>query len=113
MPPRQLRQPLHVVLDPEIVMARVGLDEAAILAGVNAGTFPKPIKVDGRVVWKEPDIQEWVTKRIEAGDEAVIALHQLSPAHERLIDLLAAQVVREHREAQRKKWRRADDEATE
>jgi predicted DNA-binding transcriptional regulator AlpA len=84
-------------------MERVGLDETGILAGVRAGTFPKPIKLDGRVVWKELDIQEWIAARIAAGDEAVIALQRLSPAMERsmerLIHALAEEFVREARAA--------------
>lgn len=76
-------------------MERVGLDEAGILAGVKAGTFPKPLKFDGRVVWNEPDIQEWIAARIDAGDERIIALHRLSQAMERLIGALAVESVKE------------------
>jgi len=95
MHPHQAQQPIQVVLNPVVVMERVGLDEAGILAGVKAGTFPKPIKFDGRVVWKEPDIQEWIAARIAAGDERVIALHPLLPAMERLIDVLTVEFIKE------------------
>ena len=95
MHPRQAQQPIQVVLNPAAVMERVGLDEVGILAGVKAGTFPKPIKFDGRVVWKEPDIQEWIAVRIAAGDERVIALRRPSPAMERLIEVLAVEFIKE------------------
>jgi predicted DNA-binding transcriptional regulator AlpA len=76
-------------------MARVGLNETEILAGVRADTFPKPIKFDGRVVWKDEDIREWVAARVTAGDKTVIALQRPSPAMDRLIDALAAEDLKE------------------
>ena len=85
MPQRKPHQLFEVVLSPAIVMDRVGMDEAGILAGVKAGTFPKPIKFDGRVVWRDADIREWTEQRLAAGDKKTIALNQLSPALERLI----------------------------
>lgn len=95
MPSRKPSSSFQVVLDPAIVMARVGLDETGILAGVKAGTFPKPIKVSDRVVWKQDDVSAWVGARIAEGDEAVIALNRLSPAHQRLIDALTEMFIAE------------------
>lgn len=101
MPSRKPSSSLQVVLDPAIVMACVGLDETGILAGVKAGTFPKPIKFDDRVVWKEPDIQAWITARTAAGDKVVIAPHQSSPAMDRLIHALAVEYAKGARVAKR------------
>lgn len=111
MPSRKPSNSLTVVLDPAVVMSRTGLDQPSIVAGVAAGTFPKPIKVGDRVVWNQDDVSDWIAARIAAGDERVIALQRLSsamehPAMERLIDALAAECVKEILAEERNKNRR-------
>jgi predicted DNA-binding transcriptional regulator AlpA len=101
MPQRKPHQLFEVVLSPAIVMERVGMDEAGILAGVNAGTFPKPIKLDGRVVWKDQDIQKWIAQRVAAGDKKTAALNRYSPALGQLIDVLAAEDAKDYLAKQR------------
>jgi prophage regulatory protein len=96
MPSRKPSNSLTVVLQPAAVMARTGLDHSSIVAGVAAGTFPKPIRMGDGVVWKQGDISEWAEARIAEGDEAVIALNQPSPALLRLVDALADAFVAEH-----------------
>jgi prophage regulatory protein len=95
MPPRKPSSSLTAVLDPALVMSRTGLDHSSIVAGVAAGNFPKPFKVGDHVVWKQDDVSEWINVRIAAGDQAVIALNQLSPAHQRLIDALTEMFIAE------------------
>jgi prophage regulatory protein len=95
MPSRKPSPSLTVVLDPAVVMSRTGLDQSSIVAGVAAGTFPKPIRLGDRVVWKQDDVSEWTSARINAGDETVIALQRLSPAMERLIGVLAVEFIKE------------------
>jgi predicted DNA-binding transcriptional regulator AlpA len=101
MPSRKPSTNLTVVWGPAAVMSRTGLDHSAIVAGVAAGTFPKPIKSGDGVVWKQDDVSEWIRARIAKGDEAVIALNQPSPAMERLINALAVEYVKEARIAKR------------
>lgn len=95
MPPRKSSSSPVVVLDPALVMSRTGLDHSSLVVGVAAGTFPKPVKVSDRVVWKQCDVSEWISMRIAEGDEAVIALNRLTRAHLRLIDALAKTFVTE------------------
>jgi predicted DNA-binding transcriptional regulator AlpA len=106
MPTRKPSPSITCVLNPAIVMSRTGLDQPSIVAGVAAGTFPTPIRLGDRVVWKQDDVSEWVRARIAAGDEAVIALQRLSPAMERamerLIDALADEFVKEELAAAKK-----------
>ncbi len=111
MPSRKPSTNFTVVLDPDVVMSRTGLDQPSIVADVAAGTFPRPIKVSDRVVWKQDDISEWIAARIAAGDERIIALQRLSstmehPAMERLIEALAAEFVKEILAEERNKNRR-------
>lgn len=69
------------------VEARTGLPRSTIYAGVNAGTFPKPIKLGVQSVgWLESSINNWIEERIaaargielivkraEANDAAIVA----------------------------------------
>lgn len=96
MPSRKPSSGPTVVLDPALVMSRTGLDHLSIVAGVAAGTFPKPVRVSDRVVWKQDDISEWISARIVEGDAALIALNPITPAHLRLINALAKAFVTEH-----------------
>ena len=58
--PRLLRQPE--------VLHRVGLARSTIYRMMEAGTFPRPVKIGQRAVaWPESDIERWIAERPEAG----------------------------------------------
>ena len=47
------------------VEARTGLSRSSIYAAIQAGTFPKPVKLGPRAVgWDSVAIDEWVEQRI-------------------------------------------------
>lgn len=49
------------------VEARTGLSRSTIYAGVNAGTFPKPIQLGAQSVgWLESEINAWLRDRVAA-----------------------------------------------
>jgi prophage regulatory protein len=49
------------------VMEIVGLGPTSIYEGVRDGTFPRPVKVIGRINgWVKPEIHAWVRQRIAA-----------------------------------------------
>lgn len=49
------------------VEARTGLSRSTIYAGVNAGTFPKPVHLGAQAVgWIESEVDAWLRKRITA-----------------------------------------------
>lgn len=49
------------------VKERVGLSRSTIYLSISKGNFPKPIYLGERSVgWLEDDINEWVTRRIQA-----------------------------------------------
>lgn len=53
------------------VEARIGLSRSTIYEGVNAGTFPKPIRLGAQSVgWIESEIEQWICDRIEASRSA-------------------------------------------
>ena len=56
------------------VRERTGLARSAVYAAIQAGEFPKPIKLSdtGRAVgWLESDIASWQELRIATRDKAV------------------------------------------
>lgn len=49
------------------VEARTGLSRSTIYAGVNAGTFPKPIQLGAQSVgWLASEIDAWLRERVAA-----------------------------------------------
>lgn len=49
------------------VEARTGLPRSTIYAGINAGTFPKPIQLGAQSVgWLASEIDGWIRERIAA-----------------------------------------------
>lgn len=87
-----------VVLDPGEVMSRTGLDRDAIVAGVHAGTFPRPHLLEGKVVWNEPEVRDWIAANVPQRAKRAEAL---SPAILKLIDAIAEELVNKHLDEQR------------
>jgi prophage regulatory protein len=50
------------------VMAKIGGGKTFVYAAMNAGTFPKPIRVGRRSSWIEAEIDQWLTDRISERD---------------------------------------------
>lgn len=49
------------------VTLATGLRKSTIYKYIAAGTFPKPVPLGGgRVAWVEQEIQDWITKCIQA-----------------------------------------------
>lgn len=89
-------RPFAVVLDPGEMMSRTGLDRDAIVAGVHAGTFPRPRLLKGQVVWNEPEVRDWI-----AANAPQRAKRALSPAILDLIDAMAEELVNKYLDEQR------------
>ena len=52
------------------MLARIGLARSTIYRMIEAGTFPRPVKIGQRAVaWPESDIERWIAERPEAGSE--------------------------------------------
>lgn len=52
------------------VKARTGLSRSSIYAGIQAGTFPKPIKLGPRAVgWPSDTVDKWIEDRIRQSRE--------------------------------------------
>lgn len=47
----------------DAVSKRVGLGRTAIYAGINAGTFPRPVKIGLQSRWSEAEVQAWIDAR--------------------------------------------------
>ena len=46
------------------VMERCGLGRSSVYAGVNAGTFPSPVRLSARAVgFREEEIDRWILER--------------------------------------------------
>jgi prophage regulatory protein len=53
------------------VMARTALSRSALYALMSQGTFPKPVKIGGRInAWPDAEIGEWIAARIDAREVA-------------------------------------------
>ena len=53
------------------VKARTGLSRSTIYLRVAKGSFPAPVSLGGRAVgWIEVEVNDWLTKRIEASRKA-------------------------------------------
>ena len=65
--------------DPKIlrllaVLDRVGLGKTALYAAIKRGDFPRPIKLSERAVgWRRVEVDEWISTRPLATDEAAAA----------------------------------------
>ena len=58
---------MHKILRLPEVKQTTGLSRSTIYLRVAEGTFPKPVCLGGRAVgWLEAEIEEWLTRRIEA-----------------------------------------------
>jgi len=54
-----------------IVKARTGLSRSTIYLRISEGSFPAPVSLGGRAVgWIEAEVNDWLTKRIEASRKA-------------------------------------------
>lgn len=53
------------------VKARTGLSRSTIYLRITEGSFPPPISLGGRAVgWIEAEVNDWLTRRIEASRKA-------------------------------------------
>lgn len=53
------------------VKGRTGLSRSTIYLRIAEGSFPPPVSLGGRAVgWIEAEIDEWLTRRIEASRKA-------------------------------------------
>jgi prophage regulatory protein len=58
---------MHKILRLPEVKQTTGLSRSTIYLRIAEGTFPKPVCLGGRAVgWLEAEIEEWLTRRIEA-----------------------------------------------
>jgi prophage regulatory protein len=63
------KQNNRILRQPE-VSEKTGRSRAAIYADMEAGHFPKAIKLGGRAVgWLEHEIDEWIENRVSASRE--------------------------------------------
>ncbi len=54
------------------VKVRTGLSRSTIYLRVSEGSFPAPISLGGRAVgWIESEVNDWLTKHIEASRKQV------------------------------------------
>ncbi len=57
------------LINRKAVQERTGASRSSIYAWMNAGEFPKPIKLSKRrAMWVDQEIEAWVQGRIEARD---------------------------------------------
>jgi predicted DNA-binding transcriptional regulator AlpA len=74
---RPVSDPILIRL-PE-VLAICALSRSCVYEGVKNGTFPSPVKLNGRPsAWIKQEVQQWVAQRIEASrsDEARVDTHR-------------------------------------
>ncbi len=58
---------MHTILRLPEVKRSTGLSRSTIYLRIAEGRFPKPVSLGGRAVgWLEAEVQEWLTRRIEA-----------------------------------------------
>lgn len=56
------------------VLGRTGLSNSSLYERVQAGTFPKPVKIGARAVgWVSDEVDQWIDQRIAERDQAVAA----------------------------------------
>jgi len=62
---------MHTILRLPEVRRSTGLSRSTIYLRIAEGRFPKPVSLGGRAVgWLEAEVQEWLTRRIEASRKA-------------------------------------------
>ncbi|MDE2255903.1 MAG: AlpA family phage regulatory protein [Betaproteobacteria bacterium] len=55
----------------QIIGSIVPVGASTLWRWVNAGTFPKPVKLSGRVTaWRCEDVRLWIDQQRSAGDKA-------------------------------------------
>lgn len=52
------------------VVASVGLSKSRIYAMVRLGEFPRPRRIEGRSMWRQSDVDMWVSERWESAPAA-------------------------------------------
>jgi prophage regulatory protein len=58
---------MHTILRLPEVKRSTGLSRSTIYLRIAEGRFPKPVSLGGRAVgWLEAEVQDWLTRRIEA-----------------------------------------------
>ena len=66
-----------VILRLPSVKARTGLGRSTIYAYVASGDFPRPVPLGPRAVgWIQSEVEEWITRRIEAARKDVTGRSQ-------------------------------------
>jgi prophage regulatory protein len=48
------------LLSADQVMELVPFERSKLLARINAGTFPPPVNIGGRVAWRSDHIERWI-----------------------------------------------------
>ena len=48
-----------ILLDIKAVSAQICMSDDKIRRMLNAGEFPKPVRVGGKVLWKAKDLEAW------------------------------------------------------
>jgi prophage regulatory protein len=62
---------MHTILRLPEVKRSTGLSRSTIYLRIAEGRFPKPVSLGGRAVgWLEAEVQDWLTRRIEASRKA-------------------------------------------
>ena len=54
----------------QAVMDRTGMKRAKLYGMISAGTFPKPVKIDGCAVWPASAVDRWNERYIEEFNKA-------------------------------------------
>ncbi|MCK7090207.1 helix-turn-helix transcriptional regulator [Enterobacter chuandaensis] len=53
-------------MDLKEVCKTVGFKKASIYSWMNAGEFPKSIKIGRSVRWLSTEVEAWITKKVQA-----------------------------------------------
>lgn len=71
------------------VKFRTGLSRSTIYLRISKGDFPAPISLGDRAVgWIEAEINDWLTKHIEASRKSVKEAHIVDPIVKTVIHLI-------------------------
>ena len=55
------------------VSRRTGLGRSALYAAIQAGRFPRPLKIGPRASgWLAEEVEAWITSRVEARNQAAV-----------------------------------------
>lgn len=55
------------------VLDRTGFKRSKLYSLIDAGKFPKPMKVDGCAMWPESVVDEWIDARVKDYKAATVA----------------------------------------